>query len=62
MYVSKTPAAYLLVVIQDDNHVFIQESRMIHGLVRHASSDCTISNHSYAVIFPILHNRMTIES
>lgn len=37
-------ASHLLVVVQDDNHVGVQEAGMVHGLVRHATSDGTVTN------------------
>mmetsp|Transcript_4392 Transcript_4392/g.7838 ORF Transcript_4392/g.7838 Transcript_4392/m.7838 type:complete len:263 (-) Transcript_4392:729-1517(-) len=36
---------HLLVVIEDNNHVLVQETSVVHGLVRHASCDSTIANH-----------------
>mmetsp|Transcript_9804 Transcript_9804/g.59680 ORF Transcript_9804/g.59680 Transcript_9804/m.59680 type:complete len:356 (+) Transcript_9804:959-2026(+) len=36
----------LIVIIQDDNHVLVQESGIVECLVRHSSSDCPVSDHS----------------
>lgn len=46
--------AHLLVVVEHDNHVLVKEASMIHGLVGHAPSDGTITDHSHTVIFPTL--------
>jgi hypothetical protein len=48
-------APHLLVVVQDDDHVLVQEARMIHGFICHAASDGPIANNSNAVILPALH-------
>ena len=45
---------HLLVVIEDDNHVLVQESSMVHGLVGHATSDGSITNHSHTVVLATL--------
>lgn len=43
-------AAHLLVVVENDNHVAVQESSMVHGFVCHTASDSTITNDRYNVI------------
>ena len=51
---SRWGRACLLVVIEDDNHVLVQEASVVHGLISHASSDGAISNHSHTVVFAAL--------
>mmetsp|Transcript_1894 Transcript_1894/g.3885 ORF Transcript_1894/g.3885 Transcript_1894/m.3885 type:complete len:341 (-) Transcript_1894:648-1670(-) len=41
---------HLLVVVQDDNHIFVQESCMIHCFICHTTRDCSISNHCNATV------------
>ena len=47
----------LLVVIENDNHVLVQEACMVHGLICHASCDGSVSNDSNAMVLPPLHIR-----
>ena len=54
--------ACLLIIVEDDNHVLVQEACMIHGLVRHAPCDGSIPNHCHAMIFPALHSTTSTES
>ena len=45
---------HLLVVVEDDNHVLVKESSMVHGLIGHATSDGSITNHSHTVVLATL--------
>lgn len=47
--------ADLLIVVEDNNHVLVEEACMVHGLVGHATSDSSIANHCNAVVLPALH-------
>ena len=44
----------LLVVIEDDDHVRIQEPGVVHRLVRHAAGDRTVADDGDAVVVPLL--------
>lgn len=57
-----TRYAYLLVVIEDNDHVAVQEACMVHCLVCHAPCDCPISNHCHAMIFPALQSASDIST
>lgn len=46
---------YLLIVIQNDDHVCIKVTSVVHRLVCHTTSDCTIANHSDDVVGLALH-------
>lgn len=37
-------STHLLVVVQDDNHVGVQEAGVVHRLIRHASGDSTVTD------------------
>ena len=45
---------YLLVVIQNDNHVLVKETSMVHGFIRHSARNSAISNDRNAVILSVL--------
>ena len=47
-------AAYLLIVVQDDNHVLVQEACMVHGFVGHTTCDGSISDDCYTVVLATL--------
>ena len=46
---------YLLIVIQNDDHVCIKVTSVVHCLICHATSDCTVANHSDDVVGLALH-------
>lgn len=46
---------HLLVIIEDDNHVLVQETSMVHSLIRHPSGDGTIPNDCNAVVLASLY-------
>jgi hypothetical protein len=46
---------YLLVIVQNYDHVGIQIARIIHSLVGHSTSDGSIANHGYDMVRPSLH-------
>jgi len=46
--------ADLLVVVEDDDHVGVQEAGMVHRLVGHAARDGTVADDSDAVVVPLL--------
>ena len=43
-------AADLLVIVQDDDHVLVEEPGMVHGLVRHAACDGAIADHGQHMV------------
>lgn len=46
--------SHLLVVVQDHNHVAVQETCVVHGLIGHTSCDCTVTNDSnHAVLLAL---------
>jgi hypothetical protein len=47
---SQWGAAYLLVIVQDDDHIGVHEAGMVHSLVSHTSRDRSISNDSNRMI------------
>ena len=44
-----------MVVIEDDDHVLVQEACMVHGLIRHAACDGSVTDDGNAVVVPSLH-------
>lgn len=42
--------AHLLVVIEDDDHVAVQETSMVHGLIGHTTSNSTITNNRNDIV------------
>lgn len=53
-YCPTETVADLLVVIENDDHVGVQESSVIHGLVRHATGDGAVADHCNIVVLPLL--------
>lgn len=45
---------HLLVVVEDDDHVLVKKSCVVHGLIGHATSDGSVTNHSHTVILAAL--------
>lgn len=53
-------SAHLLVVVEDDNHVLVQETCMVHGLVGHATRDSPVSYDCHTVVLPALQQHMQL--
>ena len=45
---------HLLIVIENDNHVLVKKSGVVHGFIGHATSDSSITNHSHTVVLATL--------
>lgn len=45
---------HLLVVIEDDNHVLVQEAGVVHGLVSHSSRDGPVADDGNGVVLAAL--------
>ena len=46
--------AHLLIVIQNDDHVLVQEASMVHGLVSHTTCNGPVTNHSNNIVLAAL--------